>query len=91
MLACYRTVWIAENIERQHRQQVQLPIERGLDKGRSDRKQKDRLNIENDEDQGKNVILHFELYPGVANRLNTTLIGRLLDRIRLLGVDKICD
>src|SRR5690606_15837760 len=59
--------------------------------GGSYREQEYRLDVEDDKDEGVNVILDLELDPRIADGLNTTLVSLILERIWLLGAQKPVD
>jgi hypothetical protein len=48
-------------------------------------KKKDRLDVEDDENQSEKIVLCAELNPGVTHCLNTTFIGGVFEWIRSSG------
>src|SRR3989304_1045069 len=61
----------------QHGVQLELTV------GDGPREKEHRFDVEDDEDQGEDVVLDLELDPGVADRFDATLVSRVLRRIRL--------
>src|SRR4029078_3188470 len=52
-----------------------------------EREEKDGLYVKNHEHQGEDIVLNFELPPGVADGLDAALIGAILNRIILLWTE----